>query len=89
MRQMYSIVSMHCAFSLQVRRDLHLSKKKISDGILLRVFSHIDDDNNGGVELEVHAASPFFFVKYIYQLSPCDEFARRHNDLDHRNILSQ
>ena len=88
MRQMYSIVSMHCAFSLQVRRDLHLSKKKITDGILLRVFSHMDDDNNGGIEMEVHAASPVF-SKYIYQLSPCDESARRRNDLDHRNFLSQ
>lgn len=50
-----SKTSAFCRASLQVRRDLHLSKKKLSDGVLLRVFSHMDDDNNGGIELEVQA----------------------------------
>ena len=69
MLQMYWILSMHCVFSLQVRRDLHLSKKKLSDGVLMRVFSHMDDDNNGSVELEVH---DFFFLN---QLTPSEECA--------------
>ena len=55
---MFSKTSVLCLAPLQVRRDLHLSKKKLSDGVLLRVFSHMDDDNNGGIELEVQAPPP-------------------------------